>query len=827
MKKLLFFMLLLPLLALGQNRPIVIGDPSQPNTVKKSQININTNTLETTFPGTVGVTNGQLKVSGSGTINFPSNSVAGLMVAGVTNSAGAADAGKIPKLGANGLLDTSIVPTVSVVSTAATNGPISYMRTRLESSVLGWEEIMRITNNQAVGDLLLPWKVQYNDQSNTQLALHVAVRVLECPLSLATTNVIDGAFFDAGGAGVVPASVPLSGAPLRLGVSTNVYILQGAISANGAGEGWANYGTAASGGNSVDVTNCTYMVPIRVVSSALTVTGGGGGGGTGNAATGAVYQTWLTTGTNAFGVITATSAAFSGGFTSGTATFGPTYVYGATFVSNYLSGDFNFTGFKGTNGADAVAQTDFVTKRQLANANSYTNANAATLFQAGTYVPSANLGTGTPNNTTFLSGDGTYKVPAGNGGSSLPVVGTFQRASVRSETNGQTYALYNDAPWKQVPNWERLIDNIWQTQATAAFIPVITTNYAGAGVSTIPSAKVYYATNNFNPWFQFWGNVSKAVPSHAAYLTGTFPNSSSGGGFIIRSRTAEITNEWQFWSVNSAQTVIEPWVEGQSLGTVYLLPQNTNVNFKLVFPSYRARDVAFLVSGYDTAPGFGYAFCNAGGSFSPSRVRDDGTHFVIGDSGIAGFGNGGDVGVTNSTAGFLGKLMMVTGQEWINDSKHGTGFLAGGTDRYYDRLTNDVQVAINAGKRIDSIWAMGGGSDNPSNSASIYTGITNFYITANNLFPSIERYCQIYWDYSPTGVDPNFTTNEIAATAALGVPSINLAPYIDSTMFSSSFYIFQSGPFAGHPTTAGHQQLTDNFIQILMTQTNSYRSRDR
>lgn len=410
---------------------------------------------------------------------------------------------------------------------------------------------------------------------------------------------------------------------------------------------------------------------------------------------------------------------------------------------------------------------------------------------------------------------------------------TPNRSILMSSTNGNPRFI-NWHPLKEAPNWERNVDNMWDTQTVAALIPVITTNYVGTnGQSSLPSAKVYYATNNVVlPWFVMWGNLPTNYSAGSPFQKGVFPILPSGGGsYLIRTRTAEITNEFQFLGHDNGQSVVAVFINGRPLGSSnwqIQLKNSTNNNVKLVFPSYRAREITFAVSGYGTTPGFGYAFCQGGGCFFQPQFRDDGCHYVTGDSGIMGFGNGGEQNVTNSAGGFLGYLMLSTGQEWIYDGSGGSGYLAGGVgQRYLDRATNSVPLLIAQGRKVKDIWAMGGGSDNPSNSAALFTAVTNFYVTCSNSFPTIERYCQAPWDAAVGGSYPNAVTNIVAACNMIGVPIINQNINIDTTMLTSPQYVWTSGPWLGHPTTIGHKLLADQFLRYMMTQTNGYRNMDR
>jgi hypothetical protein len=403
MNKLLLILGLIPALAFGQNRPVLMGDTNLPGTSKPTGINYNTNSKAVTFPSSVVVTNGALTVSGAGTISFPASSITATTVQGVTTSAGAGDSGKIPKLDSSGKLSSTMLPSSALgSSTSQTNGPTTYMGSRLEIASVNWEEIMRITNAQSSGDVMLAWKAQYDDNNNSGLALHVAVRLLECPLDLSTTNVIDGGFYDARGGGMAGA-MPFTGSPLRQNVTTNIYILQGQVSTFGAGEGFAKFGSASSGGSSVNVTNSTYITPFR---SSSTVGGSGGLASIPDTFTNVAVQT-----TN---LIVVGSADLSGGFTAGAATFGPTYISGGVFITNQFgaanvfSNAANLGGNQVTNLATGTTPSSAVTLAQLQGATNGLSGGGGSdnlaLYTNGTRAMAASLNMG--NNTLTNLADG-------------------------------------------------------------------------------------------------------------------------------------------------------------------------------------------------------------------------------------------------------------------------------------------------------------------------------------------------------------------------------------------------------------------------------------
>jgi hypothetical protein len=327
-----------------------------------------------------------------------------------------------------------------------------------------------------------------------------------------------------------------------------------------------------------------------------------------------------------------------------------------------------------------------------------------------------------------------------------------------------------------------------------------------------------------------WGNIPTNYSVGSPFVKGVFPiNPSGGGNFMIRTRTAEITNEFQFFGHTAGQSVVAFYVNGHPLGSSnwqMRIPTSTNCNVKLVFNSYRSREITIACSGYGGATmAFGYGFVNPGGTFFQPQFRDDGCHYVTGDSGIMGYGNGGEDGVTNSAGGFLGGLMLMTGQEWIYDGTGGSAYMTPDNNgNYLSRMTNSVPLLMARGKRVMTIWAMGGGSDNTSNAASIFAAVTNYYIKASNSFPTIERYCAVPWDASVGGSYVNAATNIQRACNAIGVPCINFNNNIDSTMLTSPQYVWTSGPFVGHPTSNGHKLLEDQFLRYFMTQTNGFRS---
>ena len=65
MKKLLLTIIFLPVLALAQTRPIMMGDTNKPNVFKPSGIVVDTNNNQVTVPGSLVLTNGTLDLQGA------------------------------------------------------------------------------------------------------------------------------------------------------------------------------------------------------------------------------------------------------------------------------------------------------------------------------------------------------------------------------------------------------------------------------------------------------------------------------------------------------------------------------------------------------------------------------------------------------------------------------------------------------------------------------------------------------------------------------------------------------------------------------------------
>lgn len=541
--------------------------------------------------------------------------------------------------------------------------------------------------------------------------------------------------------------------------------------------------------------------------------------------------------------------------TNGATIQGSLTVTNSLITGNVVFGPNNIDAGGGTitNMADGTTASSAVTLSQLQGATNglsggggsdplalYTNgtrAMGASLNMGNrtiTNAAAATVATGVPILSQMNASNALYVTVTGlnstNSAMNLPRVAlTPHRSIFMSDTNGPPRWV----PWdllKDAPNWEANVDSMWETQTVASLVPVITTNYAAPGVSTIPSARTFYATNNtLPPWYLLWGNLATNYSAGSPFMKGALPISSGGGNFHIIVRTAEITNEWQFRGHNSGQSVVAIYVNGHPLGSTgwqMAIPPSTNTNIKLVFPSFRSREITFAVSGYGgSTPGFGYGFVNPAGAIFRPQFRDDGCYYVVGDSGINGYGNGGEAGVTNSAGGFLGGLMFMTGQEWIFDGSGGRGYLSGGVgSRFTDTATNSIPLLIANGKKIKAIWAMGGGSDASSNATLIVTAVTNFFTAVSNQNPTIPRWCGIPWDAFTGGSYPNAVTNIQNGCNLLGVPTVNINRNITSAMLTNPQYVWTTGPFVGHPTSDGHKLIEDQFLRDFMTISNGWRS---
>lgn len=176
MKKLILILALLsPILAFGQNRPVMIGDTNRPGVYKTSPLLLNTNNWQLTLPGSLSGTNG-MTISG-GTVNFtgistftiPNDKVSSSAVSGKQTTSGVGDAGQVVKLNSSGVVDSSMYTAGSVskyafrtnltadvtcpsagtftnvLSCTSTLGSNSLVRVTFQSQTEGYEHVARIT----------------------------------------------------------------------------------------------------------------------------------------------------------------------------------------------------------------------------------------------------------------------------------------------------------------------------------------------------------------------------------------------------------------------------------------------------------------------------------------------------------------------------------------------------------------------------------------------------------------------------------------------------------------------------------------------------------
>ena len=589
---------------------------------------------------------------------------------------------------------------------------------------------------------------------------------------------------------------------------------------------------SSSSGSILSIVN--GVVALRTAASLGLV-----GGANDYASTNSITQNWRADGTNNFGIIT----------------FLKLSVGNATITSTVLDGFIVSNGTLDVTMAFPAAWTNgFLRSVLLANFDTTGATNKVLTANGAGLPPTWNTATGGstltveeldgapsvvadtlkfPNGTVTDNGGGsaTYTPTAGN----LPSAPTKQFTSLGWDTNSGAAYWKDDASWRRFQSLLTKVEKtLWATQDQADLIPVLSWTNIAPRTSTIPSAVVFDATNNATtPFCLLWGNVMTNLGSGAstAFLKGALPRSSSGGSFLLRLSTANRTNELQFQAPANGTCGLELFVNGQSLGApgTTNMTASTNTSVKLIFPSFRNRNIDVFVSGYGAAAGFGHAFCNAGDMFYPPIVRNDGVIFTLTDSGAGGFGNGGEFGVTNSAGGFLGLVMLALDTEFIYDTKSGTGYATGASsnDRFIDRLTNDIPylatitgVGQSGPKNLKAILVCGGGTDNATNTATLFPIITNFWTIASTQYSALGRFAHAYWDYTPGGNTPNYDTNLIAACAQVGVPLSSINNRITSSMLSSVFYLWSGGSWASHPTSNGHKLLAYLFIMDAMTRTN-------
>lgn len=165
MKKLILILALLsPILAFGQNRPVMIGDTNRPGVYKTSPLLLNTNNWQLTLPGSLSGTNGMtisggtVNFTGIGTFTIPNDKVASSAVSGKQTTSGAGDAGQVVKLNSSGVVDSSMYTAGSVSKyafvtnlTANLTTPAAGVWTNMfqVTSTLGSNSLVRITLNNA------------------------------------------------------------------------------------------------------------------------------------------------------------------------------------------------------------------------------------------------------------------------------------------------------------------------------------------------------------------------------------------------------------------------------------------------------------------------------------------------------------------------------------------------------------------------------------------------------------------------------------------------------------------------------------------------------
>lgn len=124
-----------------------------------------------------------------------------------------------------------------------------------------WANIITVTNNSTIGNVLVTGQGQYSDNNNAFGPVAVGARVLEVSLNLATTNIVASSVYEYTAAAVI-YSVPMPFSVVRPATSTNIYVLQGIVNGTGAGEAFRNSNTTLTA-TTFAFTNASYMTLIK------------------------------------------------------------------------------------------------------------------------------------------------------------------------------------------------------------------------------------------------------------------------------------------------------------------------------------------------------------------------------------------------------------------------------------------------------------------------------------------------------------------------------------------------------------------------------------